>query len=150
MNPELLRASFETILEREPAMTVRFYEILFRRYPAARPLFGANSSRAQQEMLQGALVAVIDNLDNATWLVSTLGALGAKHVAYGVTPEMFAWVGDALLTTLAEISGEQWTADVALAWQEAYGVIRDLMLAGMTDLAAPQPIPLAASQNALR
>ena len=112
-------------------MTVRFYEILFIRYPAARPLFGGNTTRAQQEMLQGALVAVLDNLDNGPWLASTLSAMGAKHVGYRVTREMFDWVGDSLLATLAEILGDEWNAEVAAAWTEAYGAIRDLMLVGM-------------------
>lgn len=132
LNPELLRSSFELIIERQPAITPRFYELLFDRYPQVRPLFGGNSGRAQQEMLQEALVAVVDHLEDASWLASTLGKLGAGHVQYGVTREMFDWVGDALLTTLAEIANEAWSAEVEHAWQDAYAAVRDLMLAGMT------------------
>jgi hemoglobin-like flavoprotein len=131
LDTALLRSSFDTVVERQPAITPRFYEILFERYPQARPLFGRNSTAAQQEMLQQALVAVIDNLENPAWLTSTLGALGAKHTAYGVTLEMFDWVGDALLRTLAEILGEDWTPGVARAWGDAYAAISQLMVAGM-------------------
>lgn len=139
LNPELLRSSFELVIERQPAITPRFYEILFERYPQVRPLFGGNSSRAQQEMLQSALVSVIDHLEDATWLAATLGKLGAGHVEYGVTREMFDWVGDALLSTLAEVADEAWSAGVERAWQDAYGAIRDLMLAGMTMPVLPHP-----------
>ena len=132
LNPELLRSSLELIIERQPAFAPRFYEVLFDRYPQIRPLFGRNSGSAQQEMLQQALVAVIDHLEDAAWLASTLGKLGAGHVHYGVTREMFDWVGDALLTTLAEIANEAWNAEVEHAWQDAYAAVRDLMLAGMT------------------
>jgi hemoglobin-like flavoprotein len=128
---ELLRTSFETVAARQPAITPRFYEILFARYPQSQALFGRNSTQAQQEMLQQSLVAVIEHLDDAPWLSSTLRALGAKHVDYGVTPDMFDWVGDALLATLAEILDEQWSDDVALAWQQAYGAIAGLMCEGM-------------------
>jgi len=131
LDPELLRASFATTLERQPAITPRFYEILFTRYPQVKPLFGGNSARAQEEMLQQALVGVIDHLDDASWLASTLAGLGAKHVGYGVTREMFDWVGAALLATLAEILAEDWNDEVAENWLLAYGVIRDLMLDGM-------------------
>ena len=66
-----------------------------------------------------------------TWLglrlTQTLRALGEKHDAYGVTPEMYGWVGDALLATLAETAGEQWTPEAAAAWTEAYGTIVALM-----------------------
>ncbi len=137
MNPDLLRSTFQTILEREPTITPRFYEILFTRYPQVRPMFGGNSSRAQQEMLQSALVSVIDNLENSEWLASTLAAIGAKHVGYGVTVEMFAWVGDALLTTLSEILDKEWNPEVAQEWADAYGVIQGLMLAGMDSAVPP-------------
>src|SRR6185312_12029691 len=80
LDAALLRSSFNTVVERQPALTARFYEILFTRYPEVKPLFGHKSSRAQEQMLQQALVAVIDHLEDASWLTSTLGALGAKHV----------------------------------------------------------------------
>ncbi|HET9621924.1 MAG TPA: globin domain-containing protein [Kofleriaceae bacterium] len=106
----------------------RFYEILFDRYPQARLMFGKVSMAKQTEMLTGALVAVVDHLEDAPWLVSTLGGLGAKHVEYGVTPEMYDWVGASLLATLAEVAGPAWTPELAAAWGEAYGAIVSLML----------------------
>jgi hemoglobin-like flavoprotein len=131
LETQLLRSSFETVIEREPVITARFYEILFARFPQAQALFGRNSTVAQQQMLQQSLVAVIHNLDDPDWLRSTLHALGAKHVDYGVTEPMFDWVGAALLATLEEILGDDWNADVARAWQDAYAAIAELMIAGM-------------------
>ncbi|MBN9161262.1 MAG: flavohemoprotein [Myxococcales bacterium] len=136
LDANVLRSSFDTIIERQPMITPRFYEILFERYPQARPLFGGNSSKKQQEMLQQALVSVLEHLEDASWLSSTLGALGAKHVDYGVTREMYDWVGDSLLATLAETLGDDWTANVKDQWSTAYGVIRDLMLAGVPQATA--------------
>jgi hemoglobin-like flavoprotein len=46
------------------------------------------------------------------------------------------WVGDALLTTLAEILDEQWNDDVAQAWQQAYAAIAGLMCEGMAAASA--------------
>jgi hemoglobin-like flavoprotein len=126
----LLRSSFDLVVERQPQLTPRFYEILFTRYPQARPLFGRRSQEAQQAMLQEALVAVIDHLEDAPWLEQTLGSMGAKHVDYGVTTEMYDWVGDSLLATLAEVAGEQWTPQLAKAWTDAYGAIAGLMQRG--------------------
>ena len=130
LNVSLLRSSFDLVVSRQPQITPRFYEILFSRYPQVRPLFGRNSQAQQQEMLQSALMAVIEHLEDASWLSQTLGAMGAKHVDYGVTDEMYAWVGDALLSTLAEVAGKEWTPELAAAWTEAYGAITSLMLAG--------------------
>jgi hemoglobin-like flavoprotein len=126
----LLRQSFELVLERNPTLTTRFYEILFERYPTTRALFRRNAKQVQEAMLAKALVAVMDHLEDAPWLEQTLGALGAKHVDYGVTPEMYDWVGDALLSTLAEVAGSDWTPALASNWGEAYGVIVSLMRKG--------------------
>ena len=130
LNVPLLRSSFELVAERQPLITPRFYELLFERYPQAKPLFGRNSADKQQEMLQGALVAVLDHLEDATWLEEQLGALGAKHVDYGVTNEMYDWVGDCLLRTLAEIAADDWNDELAKAWADAYGAITSLIQRG--------------------
>lgn len=130
LNAPLLRASLEIVVARQPEITPRFYEILFERYPQVKPLFGRNSSANQARMLQDAIVAVVDHVEDAEWLTTTLHAMGRKHVDYGVTEPMYAYVGDALLATLAEHAGEAWTADVAQAWADAYAAISSLMIAG--------------------
>lgn len=129
LDPQLLRSSFELVVERQPELTTRFYEILFERYPQVRPLFGRDTGH-QAKMLTSALVAVIDNLEDATWLTTTLKAMGQKHVEYGVTNEMYDWVGASLLATLAEVAGSDWTPRLEAAWAEAYGAISGLMQQG--------------------
>jgi hemoglobin-like flavoprotein len=127
LNAPLLRSSFELVVARQPKLVHRFYEILFERYPQVKPLFGRNAPAKQEEMLTSALVAVIDHLEDAPWLGSTLGQLGAKHDQYGVTPEMYGWVGASLLATLAEVAGTDWTPALETAWTDAYGAIVGLM-----------------------
>ena len=126
----LLRGSFDLLVARQPQITPRFYEILFSKYPQVKPLFGRNSGAAQAEMLQQALVSVLEHLEDANWLAHNLGAMGAKHVSYGVRDEMYEWVGDSLLTTLAEIAGDNWTPELAAAWADAYAAIAGLMQQG--------------------
>jgi hemoglobin-like flavoprotein len=130
LNIPILRESFALVVQRQPQMTQRFYEILFERYPQARPLFGGNASAKQEKMLTEALTAVMDHLDDAAWLKDTLAGLGKKHVGYGITREMYGWVGDSLLATLVEVAGDQWNPELAAAWIEAYGAISSLMQAG--------------------
>jgi hemoglobin-like flavoprotein len=138
MNVELLRQSFELVVSRQPLLVRRFYEILFQRYPQVQRLFGRTPPAAQEKMLTEALVAVIDHLEDAAWFERMLGALGARHVGYGVTPEMYAWVGDALLTTLAEVAGAEWTDELARTWTAAYGAIASTMQAGAARAQAEQ------------
>jgi hemoglobin-like flavoprotein len=130
LNVALLRSSFELVVGLEPRLTHRFYEILFERYPRAKALFVRNAPATQERMLTDALVAVVDHLEDAPWLAATLAQLGAKHKSYGVTDEMYGWVGASLLATLAEVAGSLWSDQLAGAWTEAYGAIAGLMQAG--------------------
>lgn len=126
----VLRESFDLVVERAPDVTRRFYDVFFERYPQVRPMFGRSSRAQQEQMLTKALVAVIDHLEDPTWLGGTLRALGAKHVAYGVTEPMYDWVGECLLATLADVLGDAWTPRVEAAWKEAYAVISGAMIEG--------------------
>ncbi|MCE9572426.1 MAG: flavohemoprotein [Deltaproteobacteria bacterium] len=127
---DLLRSSFEFVIEKAPDLTTRFYAILFARYPAVQPMFGRNTPRAQQEMLGQALGAVVEHLEDAPWLEATLKGMGAKHVGYGVTDGMYAMVGECLLAALADAAAESWTKELETAWADAYGAIAGLMQAG--------------------
>jgi hemoglobin-like flavoprotein len=73
---------------------------------------------------------ILENLENASWLSQHLRALGRKHVDYGVTREMYAWVAECLIATLAEVAADEWSQEAARAWEQALGAIRELMLAG--------------------
>jgi hemoglobin-like flavoprotein len=129
LDPDVLRQSFDLVIDRRPDLTIRFYEILFERYPQLQRMFSRDRT-AQSKMLAQAIAAVLDHLEDAPWLAQTLGALGAKHVQYGVTAEMYDMVGDALLATFAEVAAEAWTPVVAAQWTAAYGAIASLMQAG--------------------
>jgi hemoglobin-like flavoprotein len=130
LNVAVLRSSFELVVTTCPDITHKFYEIFFARYPQVKPMFSHNAPAAQEQMLTQALAAVIDHLEDAPWLTSTLKSMGAKHVTYGVTDEMYGWVGECLLAALGAAAGPAWTPEVEGAWTEAYGAISSLMIAG--------------------
>lgn len=138
LNIELLRQSFDLFVEREPDLMRHFYDVLFVRYPQTLPLFSNKSRENQAKMLTEALIAVLDHLDDAPWLEHRLGGLGAKHVEYGVTPEMYGWVGDSLLVALADIAGPEWNTELASAWANALNAIASLMLKGAAENARPE------------
>ncbi len=130
LDAALLQQSFALVLSRAPDLTARFYDVLFERHPEVRPLFSQNPRQRQEQMLARALASVVEHLEDAPWLTDQLAALGAKHVGYGVQPEMYDWVGDALLTSLAEAAGPDWNETLRAQWTEAYGAIVSLMRRG--------------------
>lgn len=127
LNVRLLTDSFHLVAERAPDITHRFYGHLFAKYPQAESMFFRKPRETQEKMLAEALGAVVAHLEDAPWLVSTLAGLGDKHREYGVTSEMYGWVGDALMTTLREIAGADWTDEHEQAWGDAFGAIVSLM-----------------------
>jgi hemoglobin-like flavoprotein len=129
MDKPLLESSLALVDEAGEGLTVRFYAILFERYPAVRPMFGADTG-PQAAMLRGAIIAVLDHLDDAAWLSDTLGGLGAKHADWGVTAPMYAAVAECMLAAMEELGGSAWTPAMTAAWLEALNAVAGLMLAG--------------------
>ena len=130
LDTQALRESFAIVAVQETALARRFYEIFFERYPSVRAMFGRHSQAQQEQMLTQALAAVVEHADDAPWLASTLHALGAKHVGYGVEPKMYDWVGECLLAALADVAGDAFTPRVRDAWATAYGAIAGIMQEG--------------------
>jgi hemoglobin-like flavoprotein len=144
---DVLRDSFALVAERETAVALRFYEILFERYPQTRSMF-RRSSVEQAQMLTQALVAVVEHLEDSTWLGSTLHALGAKHVEYRVRDEMYDWVGECLIAALEDCLGPAFSPRVKLAWIGAYGAVAGLMKAGAASVISSQSRPPGSMQPA--
>ena len=56
-------------------------------------------------------------------------ALAVKHVAYGVTAAHYKPVGEALIWTLEQGLGPDFTPEVKDAWLSAYGALSGVMIA---------------------
>jgi hemoglobin-like flavoprotein len=132
LDVDALRTSFGVAIVRQPDLTHVFYEELFARHPEAKPLFFRRPLEVQEQMLATTIVAALDHLEDAEWLRDELGALGARHAEYGVSEEMYGWVAESLLATLARAVGDDWTPAYEAAWRDALAAIAGLMLAGYT------------------
>jgi len=129
MNDKLLRDTLELTLARDDTFPQRFYGLLFEAHPELRDMFVRNSRGAQNKMFAQKLAAIVDHVNDPTWMSRELGALAASHASYGVTIEMYAWVGDALIATIREACGEVWTDELERAWRDAYGVVANAIIA---------------------
>jgi hemoglobin-like flavoprotein len=138
LNIRLLKESFALVLQRAPRLTERFYDVLLERHPHLAPMFPSGVRAHQPERLAQALTVVVSKLDDGPWLARTLGELGRRHEGYGVTPEMYACVGEALLFTLREAAGELWNTELDAQWHAAYVTVARMMCADAPDtLRAP-------------
>jgi len=127
--PSILRETLELTLARDDSFPTGFYARLSDAHPELRPMFHRNSPGPMNKLFAQKLLAIVDNLDDPQWLSRELGGLVSNHVGYGVTDEMYPWVGEALIATLAEACGDAWTTDAERAWTAAYAALVAAMLA---------------------
>jgi NAD(P)H-flavin reductase/hemoglobin-like flavoprotein len=112
-----------------------FYGYLFAACPHLRDMFPPQMT-VQNERLFAALLKMVELLDRPDALARYLARLGADHRKYGVRPEHYAPVGDALLRTLRRHC-PNWGEAAEEAWQNAYAAASDMMISGAE--AAPGP-----------
>jgi hemoglobin-like flavoprotein len=53
-------------------------------------------------------------------LTEIMEELGVKHIRYGVKPEMFQMMGEALMVTLEQVLGVEYNDAVKEAWRVTY------------------------------
>jgi hemoglobin-like flavoprotein len=128
MNTRILRDTLELTLARDDTFPTRFYEKLFAAHPDVQRLFHRSTPGAQNKLFAQKLAALIDHVDDPTWLDRELGTLAKNHVTYGVTPEMYPWVGEALIATLREACADVWTDEAERAWTDAYASLMRAIL----------------------
>lgn len=124
----LLRDSLEAALT-DVSFGRRFYDHLFEAHPEARAMFRRNSDGAQQKMFAQKLCAIVDSIEDESAFAAEARAIARTHKDYGVRPEMYAWVGAALIQTLREAAGAEWSPEAERAWTEAYEALSKSLLA---------------------
>lgn len=129
MNPqqvELVQTSFAKAAPTANTAASLFYGRLFALDPTLKPLFKSDMTEQGKKLMQMLAVAV-SNLNNLDEIVPAVAALAVRHVSYNVTPEMYDTVGEALLWTLGEGLGEDFTPEVEAAWTEVYVTLATVM-----------------------
>jgi hemoglobin-like flavoprotein len=136
MNTEdirLVQNSFALIAPISEKAASLFYGRLFELDPGLRALFHTDL-RTQGQKLMATLAFTVCGLDEPETLLPAVRELGQRHAGYGVRPESYATVGTALLWTLEQGLGANFTPQVRAAWTAAYALLSGLMLEGV----APQ------------
>lgn len=128
LNVDLLEASFNVIAPQGEQLVVRFYEVLFERFPQVKPLFANTTTAKQQTKLLAALKLVVGNLRNPEALIKALTELGVRHQGYGAEAAHYDAVAGTLLEVMQELAGDAWTDAIHSAWSDALKIIANVML----------------------
>src|SRR3546814_17189341 len=69
----------------------------------------------------------VSSLDRLPQLVPVVQDLGRKHAGYGVRDDHYDAVGAALVWTLEQGLGPDFTPETRTAWTEGYGILAGVM-----------------------
>ncbi len=132
-----VRASWSQVQPIRSAAAALFYRHLFADAPGLRALFRGDLQQQGDRLMQ-MMDWLVDRLDDPPTLLAALADLGRRHAGYGVQASHYDRVGAALLRTLAEGLGAQFTSATQRAWTDLYQVIADAMIAPLTEAAVAE------------
>ncbi len=101
--------------------------------PIDDALFEMPSVKKHGARVVKAVADAVGSLGELDVLAPKLKALGQRHVGYGVLPEHYDVVGEALIATLGDALGTDFTADVKDAWVQVWGIVRNTMVSDHYD-----------------
>lgn len=130
---DLVQGSFAHVAPISDAAAEIFYGRLFEIAPEVKPMFSGPMDE-QGKKLMTTLGVVVNGLKDLDAIVPAAQALAIKHVDYGVKPEHYQPVGEALIYTLDKGLGDAFDEDTKSAWVTAYGTLSGVMI----DAAYPQ------------
>ncbi len=129
MTPEqktLVQESFEKVAPIADQAAALFYKRLFELDPSVRPLFKTDLEEQGRKLMQ-MIATAVNGLDDLEALVPAVQDLGRRHVGYGVKDEHYDTVGTALIWTLEQGLGDEFTLQTREAWVTVYGVLATTM-----------------------
>ena len=131
----LVQDSFRKVLPIADTAATIFYARLFEMDPGLRKLFKGDMKK-QGMMLMGMLASAVRGLSDANALIPVLTALGRRHNGYGVVDAHYTTVAEALLWTLEQGLGDDFTPQVRDAWIAAYSMMASVMQQGAREVPA--------------
>jgi hemoglobin-like flavoprotein len=130
---DLVQTSFAKVVPISAIVSDLFYTRLFTIAPEVRRLFPDDLTE-QKKKLMAMLDAAVGGLAHRELLLLAVQAFGRRHAGYGVATEHLAPVGAALLWTLEQGLGDDFTPEVKDAWATTYGVLSRTMIDAMCEM----------------
>jgi len=127
---ELVRTTFGRLAVMPEVAGALFYERLFAANPGFQPLF-KNDMRVQGLKLMTMLAMIVYNLPDPGQVLPAIRDLAVRHAEYGVTLADYDAVREALLWTLEQALGKDFTPAVREAWTVCYDELADEMKAAV-------------------
>ncbi len=132
----LVRQTFDKIAPIADQAGLMLYDNIFAIDPSLRRLFKIDIE-TQGHKIMAVIATAIAHLDRLDEVMPTVRELGRKHVAFGVGPREYGIGGVALLKTLEQALGVDFTPEVRDAWAACYEALTGEMKAAAAEVEAP-------------
>ena len=129
----LVQDSFRKVVPIADTAATIFYARLFELDPSLRKLFTGDMKR-QSMMLMSMIASAVRGLSDPNALLPVLTALGRRHGGYGVVDAHYTTVAEALLWTLEQGLGKDFTTETREAWISAYSLMSSVMQQGAREV----------------
>jgi hemoglobin-like flavoprotein len=124
----LVRASFAKVAPIADTAAAIFYDRLFATDPTLRPLF-KDDIVVQGKLLMTMIETAVENMHQLDQILPAVRDLGRRHAGYGVKAADYDTVAGALLGTLEQALGPEFTPAVHDAWVAYYQALAGEMKA---------------------
>jgi hemoglobin-like flavoprotein len=126
---ELINRSWSQLAWNSPKLLSSFHIHLFNVDPDAQSLFVGDKGQKVTGMMSTIDVAV-GLLEHWDLFTRKLRDFGKRHAGYGVVDLHYLGFGEALMLTLGEYLGADFTPDTQDAWRAFYGLMAKSMIEG--------------------
>ena len=143
MTPDQTRRvqqSFARLVPSAEAVAEMFYRELFALDPGLRRLFKGDLAQ-QGQKLMSLLGTAIGNLDRLEVIAPAVRDLGRRHADYGVAGADYETVARALIGTLEQGLGSDFTSALREAWTRCYRALAREMQAGASERPGGMGLP---------
>jgi hemoglobin-like flavoprotein len=125
---DLVQSSFIKVAPIADAAAALFYNRLFDIAPEVKPLFRSDMHE-QGRKLMAMLGIAVGSLRKLDAIRPAVKAMAVRHAGYGVTPAFYRPVGEALIWTLEQGLGDDFTPETRDAWLAVYATLSGVMMA---------------------
>ncbi|OAF10790.1 globin [Bradyrhizobium neotropicale] len=118
-SPNPVELSFDLAAMRCADLTPLVYQRLFHEHPEARAMFRVQGSElVQGSMLALTIEAILDFAGTRSGHFRLIACEVSSHHAYGTPRELFIAFFAVIRDTLRDLLGDDWSPDVARAWDK--------------------------------
>ena len=124
----LVQESWQKISPVKETTAERFYDRLFQLDPSLKALFKGDIKKQSKKFtdMMDLVVGGLSSLDAD--VVPALQALGARHSGYGVKPQHYQTLKQALFGALEESLDGDFAGETQQAWADTYDLLAQAMI----------------------